>query len=137
MTITLKSSTGQLIDAPSCEAVQYSLFDDPDAWTSSPDATITRIADGDRSTLLIAFAPGRGYYVHLLDKMRRVWLLTEDRFSIEPEVVEIDDDYWVSVGLLCTRTSVEEAVQWFLESGTRSPNLKWVSDNDLPENVVF
>jgi len=137
MSIHIKSSTGQVIDNPGVDVVVYSLFDDPSAWTRTPDATITHTENGTPSSLIVAYAEGIGYYVHLLDKSRRIWLLVENPVNISPEVVEIDEDYSISAGLLCKRSIAEDAVRWFVTHGDKAPNLKWLSDFDLPDNVAF
>jgi len=138
MSVKLKSSSGLVADEATVDVVVRSLFTDPAAWTKTPDASIIySLPDGSKATMLVAYASDRGYYVHLLDGNRKIWILIETPTSINPEAVEIDEDYSVSAGLLCDQAIAMKAVEWFVKNGEKDPDLNWISDRDLPPDVAF
>lgn len=133
--ISYKSSSGGTISDPTPEFVRNSLFNDSAAWSQTPDALLTYSTDGRNSKLLIAYAPDQGYYVQYIDGS--LWILVSDPADIDKEIVEIDQDYEVSKGLLCDQDTTWRAAEWFLRTGKRCPDVKWVSDHKLPNGVVF
>lgn len=133
--IKMKMSSGNTVVDPTAQAIRYALFDDPAAWSQAPDVLLNFTAIDKKSSLLIAYAPGQGYYVQY--DAGGLWVLVHHPTSIAKDVVEIDQDYQVSAGLLCDKDLTWAAVEWFINSGQMCPSLNWVSDHDLPEGVVF
>jgi len=134
--INYKTSSGSgTVSDPTPEFVKRSLFEDPDAWSQTPDV-LFNYSDVDRnSKLLIAYAPEEGYYTQFIDGS--LWILVSDPNNIDKEVVEVDQDYEVSKGLLCDQDATWRAVEWFLQKGDKCPDLIWISDHKLPNGVVF
>jgi hypothetical protein len=134
--INFKMSSGGTVSNPTPEFVRHSLFDDPAAWSSTPDVLLTSSIDGRSRKLLIAYAPKLGYYIQYIDG-RSLWILVPSPADIEKQVVEIDEDYQVAKGLLCDQDTAWSAVRWFLEKDDKCPSLNWLSDHKLPNGVVF
>ena len=136
MVVINTSSVKQLVDPP-IEQVYFLLFEDPKAWEFTPDASIKYSKDDKKHSLLIAHASDTEYYVQFLENLSSLWILVLDQTNLDPRVVEIDQDYCVSAGLLCDMPLAWKAIEWFCKYGTRCPSLNWMSDHEMPPNVRF
>jgi hypothetical protein len=136
-----KSSGGRPLVNPSLERINYWLFKNPKRWSAKPDAGIVFVfPDSSTSNLLIAYGEEKGYYVSLDQNHQKKWILFNGMTEIKDlnkKHVKIDQDYYVSEGLLCDGEMMWEAVKYFVETGQKCPALTWVSDFDLPEGAKW
>jgi hypothetical protein len=135
--ITISTSSTKDLLKPSLEQIHFLLFEDPNVWSSIPDASLTYRGPESIAKLILAHAENRGYYIQFVQNLNQLWVLVHDRNQLEGEVVEIDTDYLVSEGLLCPYPVAWEAVKFFSTTGGRSPSFDWASDHDLPSATVF
>jgi hypothetical protein len=135
--ILLHSSSGKKVQNPTLEEMRFCLFDDPAAWTVTPDCSIDN-SDGETPcSLLITYHPKKGYYVRFVDESEGLWVLVCERMQLGHETVKIDDCLFVSKGFVCDKQGTWTAVEWFCKNGSRCPSLDWLSDKDMPPGASF
>lgn len=135
--VTVNTSSVVDLHDPSVARVLYLLFEDPKAWSSKPDAPVVfAFPDGKRNTLIVAHCES-GFIVHFNEDMKGMWLLVRDRSRLSGFPIEIDEDYYVSEGLVSTVEATRAAVDWFVRHGTRCSSLERMTDHQMPKDAHF
>lgn len=85
------------------------------------------------STLMVGPNVEYGLYLHFIDNINKVDLLSlsnEDKLN---EVAETAEEIYASIGLFLPIDVAWEGILDFIETGKPSSKIKWITSNDIPE----
>jgi hypothetical protein len=129
-----------LVDPP-IEKIEYLLFKEPGRFTYVCGININHFDDGGkRNTLCILFHEDKGYYVSFDRNLEAMWILLSPEARVDKlnhNLVQFDEELFVSEGLLCEQETVWSAVKYYVETGGKCPTLQWVLDFDLPSSASW
>lgn len=86
------------------------------------------------STLLIGPNTEYGLYLHFIDNIKCIDLLSlNNEYKLE-EVVETAEEIYASIGLFLPVEIAWEGILEFIETGKPSSKIKWITPDKIPEN---
>ncbi len=92
------------------------------------------IEDEKVSILMLGPNIEHGLYLHYIDCVEDVDLLSlydENRLD---EVAETAEEIYASIGLFLPKEEAWEGIRYFVETGKPLPSIKWITPDDIPED---
>ncbi len=131
MRITFHPPFGQTVESPALEMLHDLINNPPDGYwdQGSGGGNLDCLIDGSKTSLMLV--PHSRYGVSY-DEQRNPWLSLEDETKLF-EVIEANDEWYVSAGLFLPRVKAWLAVKGFCLTGKRSPEVRWIPASDMPE----
>lgn len=91
--------------------------------------------DGKKiSTLLIGPNINYGLYLHIIDNIRHLDLLSLNNENELSEVVETAEEIYASIGLFLPLELAWEGILDFIETGKTSSKIRWITPEKIPED---
>lgn len=91
-------------------------------------------SDENISTLMIGPNVKHGLYLHFIDNIKKINLLSLNNENELNEVAETADEIYASIGLFLPIDAAWEGISDFIETGKASSKIKWITPKDIPEN---
>lgn len=91
------------------------------------------VEDKKVSTLMLGPNIEYGLYLHYIDEVERVDLLSLNDEENLNEVAETADEIYASIGLFLPKEEAWEGIQFFVETGKPLQSIKWITPDDIPE----
>jgi hypothetical protein len=134
MQITFRSPLGQIIENPNMAILHDLVVNLPVGYwdQGSGAATLDCHVEGSRTSLLVFPDSKYGVYLRFYDERKDPWLSLQDETKLL-EVVEANDEWYVSRGLFLPIDSAWLAVRDFCLNGKRSLSVRWMPASELPE----
>lgn len=90
----------------------------------------------DKKVSMLMLGPNieHGLYLHYIDCVENVDLLSlydENRLD---EVAETAEEIYASIGLFLPKEEAWEGIQYFVKTGKPLSSIKWITPDDIPEN---
>ncbi|MBD5136644.1 MAG: hypothetical protein HDT39_11900 [Lachnospiraceae bacterium] len=86
------------------------------------------------STLLIGPNIEHGLYLHYIDNIKHIDLLSLNNENELEEVLETAEEIYASKGLFLPIESAWEGIMDFIETGNPSSKIIWITPDNIPEN---
>ena len=134
MKVLFHPPSGQTVQNPPLEFLHDLVVRPPiEYWNQGSGGATLDYLVGTKKTSLMLFPESElGLYLRYYDEDGNPWLSlrSEERLT---EVVECNDEWYVSTGLFLSNEDAWKAVQEFLATGRRSSDVRWISASDIPE----
>ena len=118
-------------------ALKKEVIDDFDNYwmQGSGDGYIEYYID-DKLVSLLMLGPNieYGLYLHYVDLVDNVDLLSLYDKSRLDEVAETADEIYASIGLFLPKERAWEGIQYFVETGKLLSSIMWITPDDIPDN---
>ena len=75
-----------------------------------------------------------GLYLHYIDCIQKIHLLSLYDESKLNEVAESAEEVYASIGLFLPKEEAWKGIQYFVETGKPVPNIKWITPDNIPES---
>lgn len=86
------------------------------------------------STLMLGPNLEYGLYLHFIDNVKKIDLLSLHNENALNEVAETADEIYASIGLFLPKEKAWEGIRYFVETGKPFSGIKWITPDDIPEN---
>ncbi len=86
------------------------------------------------STLMLGPNVKYGLYLHYIDNIKKIDLLSLNNENELNEVAETAYEIYASIGLFLPKEKAWEGIQYFIETGKALSSITWITPNDIPEN---
>lgn len=90
--------------------------------------------DRKLSTLIIEPNIKYGLYLHFVDNINHIDLLSLNNEDALDDVVETAEEIFVSIGLFLPLGFAWEAISYFIKTGKTSLKIRWISPEKIPES---
>lgn len=131
--VSFRAPDGTVLVDPNRELLKKAIVELPSDYWRSVEGTglLSRSKDGQPVELFIFpnLEIGRIYLKYVGGD--ETWLSLADSARLE-EVIECDEEWYASVGLFLLPGQAWVAVDHFLETGERSPEVPWIQPSQMP-----
>ncbi len=86
------------------------------------------------STLMLGPNIKYGLYLHFIDNVKKIDLLSLSNENKLNEVAETADEIYASIGLFLPKEKAWEGIQYFVETGKPLASIRWIKPDIIPEN---
>ena len=134
MQITYRPPLGQVLENPSLEMLRELVTNPPAGYwdQGSGGATLDCSTENSKVSLMLFPDSRHGVYLRFYDEEENPWLSLHDEAKLS-EVIECNDEWYVSVGLFLSKETAWLAVKEFCMTGRRSPDVRWILPSAIPE----
>ncbi len=86
------------------------------------------------STLMLGPNIQYGLYLHFIDNIKKIHLLSLNNKNQLNEVAETADEIYASIGLFLPKEKAWDGIEYFIETGKPLSSITWITPKDIPES---